>query len=118
MVAHVADEIDADAPLGEAPLPIAAFEAVTVPAADDGLQRHAGQRLQHGEIRARDRRAGLLDGVAVVQVVRNPLPLTQDGTTVAGADSEISGGEGHGGVPSLHGQGSPSLSPGVSLLKR
>src|SRR5260221_14049935 len=60
MAAYVADEIDADAPLGEAPLPVGAFEAVTVPAADDGLQRQAGQRLQHGEVRARDRRARFL----------------------------------------------------------
>jgi len=29
MAAHVADEIDEDAPFGEAPLPVAAFEAVT-----------------------------------------------------------------------------------------
>ncbi len=49
MVAHVADEIDADTPLREAPLRVAALEAITVPAAGDGLQRQAGQRLQHGE---------------------------------------------------------------------
>src|SRR5712691_13328631 len=40
MAAHVADEIDADAALRETPLPVAALEAVTVPAADDGLQRN------------------------------------------------------------------------------
>jgi hypothetical protein len=28
MAAHVADEIDADAPLHEAPLPVAAFDAI------------------------------------------------------------------------------------------
>jgi hypothetical protein len=39
MAAHVADEVDEDAPFGEAPLPVAAFEAVAIPAADDGLQR-------------------------------------------------------------------------------
>jgi hypothetical protein len=39
MAAHVTDEIDTDAPLREAPLPVAAFEAVPVPAADDGLQQ-------------------------------------------------------------------------------
>jgi hypothetical protein len=31
MAAHVVGEIDADAPLRETPLPVAAFEAVVVP---------------------------------------------------------------------------------------
>src|SRR5216683_7599845 len=63
MVAHIARKIDADAPLREAPLPVTAIETVTVPAADDGLQSQAGQRLQHSEVRARDRRARLLVGL-------------------------------------------------------
>jgi hypothetical protein len=60
MAAQVADEINADAPFREAPLPIAAVEAVPVPAADDGLQGQAGQSLQHGEVGTRGRRARLL----------------------------------------------------------
>jgi hypothetical protein len=63
MAAHVAHEIDPDAPLTETPLPVAALEAVTVPTADDGLQSQAGYRLQHGEIRTRDRRARLFVGL-------------------------------------------------------
>ena len=42
MAAHVAGEIDPDAPLREAPLSVAALEAVTIPAADDRLQRQVG----------------------------------------------------------------------------
>jgi len=57
MAAQVAGEINADAPFREAPLPVAAVEAVPVPAADDGLQGQAGQSLQHGEVGTRDRRA-------------------------------------------------------------
>jgi hypothetical protein len=45
MAAHVTDQIDADAPLREAPLPAAALEAVMVTAAGDGLQ---SQVLQSG----------------------------------------------------------------------
>ena len=42
MTAHVADEIRSDAPLYEAPLPVAALEAVVVPAAGDELQSRIG----------------------------------------------------------------------------
>jgi hypothetical protein len=37
MAAYIADEIGSDAPLDETPEPIAALEAVEIPAADDGL---------------------------------------------------------------------------------
>jgi hypothetical protein len=66
MAAHVADEVCSDPPLHEAPLPVPALEAVLVAAADDGLQSQVGQGLQRGEVRTRDRRAGLfvnLDGL-------------------------------------------------------
>jgi hypothetical protein len=56
MAAHVADEIGSDAPLYEAPLPVAALEAVVVSTADDGLQSQVGQRLQRGEVGTRERR--------------------------------------------------------------
>jgi hypothetical protein len=65
MATHVADEIGSDAPLDEAPPPVAALEAVVVSTADDGLQSQVGHRLQRGEVRTRDRRARLfvdLDG--------------------------------------------------------
>ncbi len=59
MAAHVAYEVGSDAPLGEAPLSIAPLEAVVVPTADDGLQGQVRQRLQRGEVRTRQRCAGL-----------------------------------------------------------
>jgi hypothetical protein len=51
MAAHVADQIGSDAPLHEAPLPVATREAVLVPTAYDRLQNQVGQRLQRGEVR-------------------------------------------------------------------
>ena len=60
MAAHVADQIGSDVPLYEAPLPVAALEAIVVPTADDGLQSQIGHRLQRGEVGTRDRRARLL----------------------------------------------------------
>jgi hypothetical protein len=65
MAAHVAYEIGSDAPLHEAPLPVAALEAVLVATANDGLQSQVGQRLKRSEVRTRDRCARLfvdLDG--------------------------------------------------------
>jgi hypothetical protein len=53
MAVHVADEIDQDAPFGEAPLPVAAFEAVAIPAADDGLQRRPGAAVRTEQARPR-----------------------------------------------------------------
>ncbi|MEU5299303.1 hypothetical protein ACH4YO_01590 [Streptomyces noursei] len=46
MAAHVADQVDADLTLHEAPPSSTALEAVVVPTAGDGLQRQVGQRLQ------------------------------------------------------------------------
>jgi hypothetical protein len=60
MPAHVAHQVDMDLPLREAPLTVTALERVVVTASGDGLQGKSGQRLQHGEIRARDRRARLI----------------------------------------------------------
>ena len=45
MAAHVTDEVCSYAPLDEAPLPVAALEAVLVAATDDGLQSEVGQGL-------------------------------------------------------------------------
>lgn len=45
MAADVADKINADSPLNEAPHPVAALEAILVPTAGDGLQGQVGQRL-------------------------------------------------------------------------
>ena len=59
MVAHVAYEVGSDAPLHETPFSVAPLEAVVVPPTDDRLQREVGQRLQRGEVRTRDRGAGL-----------------------------------------------------------
>lgn len=50
MAPDIADEVDADLPLHEAPLPSTALETVVVPATGDGLQRQIGQRLQHGDV--------------------------------------------------------------------
>jgi hypothetical protein len=52
MAAHVADQVDADAPLREAPPPVAALEAVVVAAAGDGPQGQVRQCSQDGEVRA------------------------------------------------------------------
>jgi hypothetical protein len=60
MTADVPGEVDADLPVGAAPLPGGPHEAVAVAACRDGLQWQTGQGLQHGEVRARDRRAGVL----------------------------------------------------------
>ncbi len=57
MATRIADGVDADPSLREAPLPITALETVVVSTAGDGLQRRIGQRLQHGDIRSLDRRA-------------------------------------------------------------
>jgi hypothetical protein len=62
MTAQIADEIGSDAPLHEAPLPVAAFEAVLVATADDRLQSHARQALDGGS--ARTRLGGDVDMVA------------------------------------------------------
>lgn len=42
MAAHVPDEVDADEPLHEPPLLVAAFEAVLVTVAGDGLKSQPG----------------------------------------------------------------------------
>jgi hypothetical protein len=37
MSAHIADEIGSNAPFDETPVPVAALEAIEIPAADDRL---------------------------------------------------------------------------------
>ena len=37
MSAHIADEIGSNAPFDKTPVPVAALEAIEIPAADDGL---------------------------------------------------------------------------------
>jgi len=55
MAAHVADKIGSHAPLHEAPLPVAALEAVAIATTRDGLQSQIWHRLQRGEVGTRDR---------------------------------------------------------------
>jgi hypothetical protein len=55
VVAEVADEVDVDASLREAPPAVVALEAVEVAAGGDGLQGKFGRRLQDGDIGARAR---------------------------------------------------------------
>jgi 1,4-dihydroxy-2-naphthoyl-CoA hydrolase len=100
VLAHVADMVDDDVALREAPLAVDAVEPVAIPAGDNRLQRQLGCLLKYDERRAHDRGIRLLvdvDGdvgrevacpqrAVVVHAIRAPV---ESGDRVAARDCAV-----------------------------